>query len=48
MQSRIQFTVTTSGAAWSVVDINRKTRWYACYRYDYLSDSQKAARAAAA
>jgi hypothetical protein len=48
MQSGIQFTATVTDIRRSLVDINRQTRWYVCYRYDYLSDSQKAARAVAA
>jgi hypothetical protein len=35
MQSGIQLAATVTDIRRSMVDINRQTRWYVCYRYDH-------------
>ena len=35
MQSGIQFTAVVTDIRRSLIDINRQTRWYVCYRYDH-------------
>lgn len=35
MQSGIQLTATVTDIRRSLVDVNRQTRWYVCYRYDH-------------
>jgi hypothetical protein len=35
MQSGIPISATVTDVRRSLVEINRQTRWYVCYRYDY-------------